>query len=113
MQGEKCTRYGDLGDYVVKVAAAKRPVAILMENVPLFVDHKRPWYQIMKDALSDAGYVCTFNVLSACHFGLPQHRSRAFIVAVREDVPGAPFEFPSSPRREKVTLRSCLLPAGS
>lgn len=113
MQGEKCSKYGDLGGYVVKVAAAKRPIAILMENVPMFVHHTKPWYQNMKDALSEAGYVCSFNILSAWDFGLPQHRSRAFIVAMREDVPGAPFDFPRSPQGVQVTLRSCLLPADS
>lgn len=111
--GDKCPKHGDLGGYVVKVAAAKRPVAILMENVPMFVHHKKPWYQNLKDALSEAGYVCSFKLFSAWDFGLPQHRSRAFIVAVREDVPGGPFKSPPPPQEGQVTLRSCLLPAGS
>lgn len=111
--GEDCPKHGDLGGYVVKIAAAKRPVAVLLENVPMFFSNGQPWYNNMVGAFKEAGYVCRYSILSACDFGLPQQRRRGLIVAVREDVPGLPFKFPLPPKRRPVTLRSALLPADS
>lgn len=112
-KGEHDPKYGDLGGYVVKVAAAKRPVAVLLENVPMFFNGGRPWFRHMVAAFAEAGYDCSHSILSAWDFGLPQHRRRGLIVAVRKDVPGVPFMFPLPPRRAQVTLRSALLPADS
>lgn len=67
----------------------------------------------MVTAFDKAGYVCCSNILAAWHFGLPQHRRRGFIVAVRKDVPGVPFKFPQSPQTGRVTLRNCLFAADS
>lgn len=111
--GEKCPKYGNLGGYVVKVAAVKRPVAVLLENVPGFFRDGKPYYKNMVDAFKEAGYVCHHNMIAAWEFGLPQHRRRGFIVAVRNDVPGVPFRFPRKPERKQVTLRSFLLAADS
>lgn len=112
-KGEHDPKYGDLGGYVVKMAAAKRPVAVLLENVPMFFNGGRPWFRHMVASFAEAGYDCSHSILSAWDFGLPQHRRRGLIVAVRKDVPGVPFMFPLPPRRAQVTLRSALLPADS
>lgn len=67
----------------------------------------------MAAAFTEAGYDCSHSILSAWDFGLPQHRKRGLIVAVRKDAPGVPFKFPLPPHRTQVTLRSALLPADS
>lgn len=67
----------------------------------------------MVAAFEQAGYVCRYNILSAWDFGLPQHRRRGFVVAVRKDVTGVPFKFPPTPQGSQVTLRSFLLAADS
>lgn len=109
MLGEKCEEYGDLGGYVVKIAAAKRPVAVLLENVEMFFHLGKPWYRNLDDAFKKAGYICRYDILLAWEFGLPQHRRRGFIVAIREDVYGVPFEFPPIPYDKRVTIRELLL----
>nr|UYP39496.1 hypothetical protein [Diaporthe amygdali] len=111
--GESDPRYGDLGGYVVKVAALKRPVVVLLENVPGFFAHGRPYYESLKEKFDQAGYSCNYHVLQAWVFGLPQNRKRGFIVAIRKDVRETPFSFPEIPEGEGVTLRNSLLAADS
>lgn len=108
-EGDNCPLYGDLRRYIVEIAAAKRPVAVLLENVAFFFHPDKPWYRDLDDAFKKAGYVCCYNILSAGEFGLPQHRKRGFSVAVREDVPGLPFKFPPVPGGKRVTIRELLL----
>lgn len=107
--GGKDPKSGDLGGYVVKIAAVKRPVVVLLENVETFFEPKRHWYRDLDDAFKQAGYVCCYEILLAWDFGLPQHRRRGFMVAVREDVNGAPFKFPPAPMGKPVTIRESLL----
>lgn len=111
--GESCPKFGDLYRYIIEIAAAKRPVAVLLENVDYFFHYSRPWYQNLEDAFSKAGYVCCPRLLSADEVGVAQHRRRGFIVAVRADVPGAPFMFSPVPVVERVTVRQVLLPVDS
>lgn len=107
--GEKDPKHGDLGGYVVKIAAVKRPGVVLLENVETFFDPKRHWYKDLDDAFKQAGYVCCYDILLAWEFGVPQHRRRGFMVAVREDLNGVPFKFPPAPVGKAVTMRELLL----
>lgn len=107
--GEKDPKNGDLGGYFVKITAVKRPVVVLLENVEAFFDPKRHWYKDLEDAFKQAGYVCCYDILLAWEFGLPQHRRRGFIVAVRQDMNGVPFKFPAAPVGKPVTIRDSLL----
>lgn len=79
----------------------------------MFFHGGRPWFRNMESAFTEAGYDCGYSISSAGDFGLPQHRKRGLIVAVRKDVPGVPFKFPPPPQAAQVTLRSVLLPADS
>ncbi|KAL1855889.1 hypothetical protein Daus18300_010867 [Diaporthe australafricana] len=112
-KGDDDPEYGDLGSYVVKIAEAKRPVLVLLENVPGFFTTLRGWYKKLKARFEVAGYRCSYDLLTAPAFNLPQARKRGFIVAVREDIHPVPFTFPPAPEEKKVALRGFLLPAGS
>lgn len=70
---------------VVAAAEAGRPRAIVVENVPAF----RRWvlYPSWIDALTRLGYATAEHVLDAADFGVPQHRVRLFVVAVRARAP--------------------------
>jgi len=78
---------GNLFFEALRIAKEKKPKYVLMENVPGLLNHdKRRTISIMAKSLSDAGYCVDFTILTSTDFGLPQKRSRVFIVGVLEGV---------------------------
>lgn len=114
-KGAADSRYGDLPRYLIKVLEAKRPLVVLLENVPAFfstLDQTgAKHYELMKKDLERIHYRCAYKLYAAQYFGLPQHRVRGFLVAIREDVDSNPFQFPPPPVLDNpgVTVRSILL----
>lgn len=70
---------------VVSCAEYHRSAAIVVENVPEFVD----WtlYPVWCDALRRLGYSLTSMVLDAADHGVPQHRRRLILVGTRSRSP--------------------------
>lgn len=84
---------------VIRIAAARQPSLILLENVEAFATHDagKTADQAM-DALAAIGYAVSMQVLNSALFGVPQQRERLFMVAQRLDccLPHrAPFVFPA------------------
>ena len=71
----------------MRIARAKKPKVIFMENVKGLVGHDggRTLDTIIQVA-SDSGYYVDFNVLNSRYFGVAQRRERFFLVGVREDL---------------------------
>ena len=93
---------------VVRVARAKRPAALLLENVPnlLRVGNGHAMHSIV-GALRAIGYTARAHVLNARAFGVPQHRERLFIAAFRAPAAAQRFAWPAP--RPPVTLRSAAV----
>lgn len=68
----------------VRIALACAPRAVLFENVPAARNH--PTWKAAEKALQEAGYSARTFLLNASDYGVPQHRRRAFLLAVRGDV---------------------------
>jgi DNA-cytosine methyltransferase len=84
----------DLFRYFLDFALLMQPKAILIENVPQMVTaHRGATVAEIKRTLGRVGYNVTWQVLNASHYGVPQARRRAFVVATRADV--RPFEWPT------------------
>lgn len=64
---------------VISCVEARRPGAVLVENVPEFLE----WdlYEVWKLALERYGYAVTESVFDSADFGVPQERRRAFVLA--------------------------------
>lgn len=88
----------------------QHPEAILMENVTEWL--KANEFEHLQTTLAELGYHLSSRTYEASRFGLPQHRTRVFMVAVKKSFSQEPFEFPPEPltREEasKVTLRQFL-----
>lgn len=78
---------------IAEVAKELRPTFVVVENVPAFL-RRRVWDPDSKTPLSAAKILCNrlesdYRVYAAvvdlCEFGIPQHRSRAFLTLVRKD----------------------------
>ena len=106
-KGFRDTR-GTLFFNIEKILEARKPKAFLLENVRGLVNHdKGKTFEIIKDALSSKeklNYNIFYKVLNAKDFGLPQNRSRIFIVGFKDKTD---FSFPS-PLNVETKLSSIL-----
>ncbi|MFE9400278.1 DNA cytosine methyltransferase [Streptomyces sp. NPDC006530] len=69
------------------MASYIRPRVLLLENIPAFL--KAAKFEAervrVREAVADLGYELTASVLTATDFGVPQHRSHAFLIAMAAD----------------------------
>lgn len=78
---------GTLFFEIARIAQAKRPKALLLENVKGLVGHDRgKTLDTIVQTLNDIGYTVDFEVLNSKYFGVPQNRERIFIIGIRDDL---------------------------
>lgn len=79
---------------VFRILIDKKPKIVMLENVPnILNDHKTMEY--IAASMANAGYVSHQELLKACDYGLPTHRKRLYIVAIRKDMAGSDtFTYP-------------------
>lgn len=78
-QGFDDTR-GTLFFEVARIAAAKRPALLFLENVQNLLSHDKGWtFETILEVLDDIGYDVSWTVLNSANFGVPQSRNRVFI----------------------------------
>ncbi len=86
----------DLLKAAVWLATEIQPRAIMLENVPHLV--KAPRFAEVRDFVQEelkrCGYICTWRILDAQHFGVPQRREHGVLVALRPEDSDR-FEWPS------------------
>ena len=96
---------GQLAFQMVRFADQLRPAAVLIEQVPKFLDTRATHDMTMADVLAEEfsriGYGLRATVLDAADCGVPQKRRRALIVAVPS---GQAFEFPLVGSRQPTTV---------
>lgn len=91
MKGFEDTR-GTLFFEIVRILAAKKPQALLLENVKQLVGHdKGRTLRIILAQLQALGYRPYWKILNALDFGLPHKRERVYIVGFRDNYE---FRFP-------------------
>ena len=72
---------GTLFFEIARLAAAKRPAYLLLENVPgLLSHHKIKTYADILSALDELGYYVEWAVLNSANFHVPQSRRRVFLI---------------------------------
>ncbi len=86
---------GDLFFEFVRVLREARPKAFIFENVRGVLSHDegRSW-DSMSRALRESGYSIHFEVLNSRDYGIPQNRSRLFVVGLRNKKDA--YRFPTS-----------------
>lgn len=89
---------GGLFNEIVRIAVAKRPRVMILENAAGLISHDEGrTARTVQRELVRLGYAVSRRVLNAADFGSPQQRQRVFIVATRVDVSQSetlPFLFP-------------------
>jgi DNA (cytosine-5)-methyltransferase 1 len=88
-----------------RIAEVLTPRAVLLENVPdLAVWDNGAIIVNFCEALRELGFIVNAAVLNAFEHGVPQHRSRLFVVGIR---PGADFHWPRA-SRVRPTIRDAI-----
>jgi DNA (cytosine-5)-methyltransferase 1 len=69
--------------HYLEYVEALLPVAILVENVPDVLNYGGiNIFELISSALAHLGYECRYGMLNSVHYGVPQMRERAFLLAV-------------------------------
>lgn len=84
----------DLWRVWLRVVLAVRPNAVLLENVPdMALGDDLSVVRKIVEALQDAGYETHLDIVEAPEYGVPQHRQRMILVALRDEK--RPFTWPT------------------
>jgi DNA (cytosine-5)-methyltransferase 1 len=96
---------GTLFFHILRIAKAKRPSCLVLENVKHFANHDGGnTLRVVVEALEEIGYSVSVEVINAVDFGLPQNRDRTIIVASL----GGLFNFSGLIRSPRVSVASVL-----
>ena len=105
---------GTLFKEVVEICENHKPKVVFCENVKgLLIHDKGRTLQVIKGAFEEIGYHFYYTVLNSKDFGVPQHRERLYMIALRNDIVARlsrgnekwSFPFPK-PSGKNVTLQS-------
>jgi len=67
---------------ILRIVKAKKPNALLLENVKHLSKHDGGrTLETIKRSLEELGYMFSWKVMNAAHFGVPQNRERTIMVA--------------------------------
>jgi DNA (cytosine-5)-methyltransferase 1 len=87
---------GTLFFEIARIIDAKKPKAILLENVSHLLKHDDgKTFKKIEETIKDLGYSFYYKILKASDFGLPQNRPRLFMVGFKDDL-SQNFLFPNS-----------------
>ena len=64
------------------------PLALVLENVPDMLNFggRHNIAEEVCEVLSERGYSCVYTLLNSAHYGVPQMRDRAFVLAIRREL---------------------------
>lgn len=96
---------GNLFFEITRIAEAKKPKVIFLENVANLLEHDDgKSFLTVYNALAPQGYVFRYQVMDAIEYSnIPQYRTRIFIVAFQDEIACNKFAFP-----EKIELTAQL-----
>lgn len=93
---------GNLFFEVGKVIDAKQPKIVFLENVANLTEHnKGKTFNVIHNELAGRGYYIRYIIADVCDYGVPQHRTRTYIVAFKDKSACDAFGFPEKRPLEK------------
>lgn len=96
---------GNLFFEVGKVMDAKKPQIVFLENVANLTEHDNgKTFNVIHNELAGRGYYIRYIIADACDYGIPQHRTRTYIVAFKDKLVCDSFCFPEKvPLKKRIT----------
>lgn len=93
---------GNLFFEIMRIADAIKPQIIFLENVANLVEHdKGRTFNVIHNELVSRGYYLRYLVADACDYGIPQHRTRTYLLAFRSVEQCESYRFPDKIELEK------------
>lgn len=93
---------GNLFFEIGQVIDAKHPSIVFLENVANLTEHDHgKTFNVIHNELAGRGYYIRYLIADACDYGVPQHRTRTYIVAFANRVACERFTFPEKVPLEK------------
>lgn len=93
---------GNLFFEIGKVIDAKHPSIVFLENVANLTEHDYgKTFNVIHNELAGRGYYIRYLIADACNYGVPQHRTRTYIVAFKDRIACERFTFPETVPLEK------------
>ena len=98
----------DLFPEMIRLVREANPKAVMIENVrgifdSVFDDYRKK----IRRSLEDLGYIVDWRLLNASHYGVPQLRPRAVLVAIKSEVAEF-FSWPERPASQAPTVGEVL-----
>ena len=111
---ELATNSGNLFFRIAEIIEARKPKALLLENVKNLKNHDNGnTFRVIEDTLTKLGYHIKTEVLnSMTHGNMPQNRERIFIVGFLDESKRDKFEFPGMKILQfafGLSLTTCLI----
>ena len=109
-EGFKDQTRGTLFHDICTLAETHQPKVLFLENVPNLVKHDNGnTFRVIQERLDELGYDVKWSILSPHKFGIPQVRTRVYIVAIRKDLAkGRAYTFPSEHTESTLDVRTVL-----
>ena len=93
---------GNLFFEIMRIADTVKPQIIFLENVANLVEHdKGRTFNVIHNELVSRGYYLRYMVADACDYGIPQHRTRTYLLAFRDVDQCESYHFPEKVKLEK------------
>lgn len=93
---------GNLFFEIMRITDAVNPQIIFLENVANLVEHdKGRTFNVIHNELVSRGYYLRYMVADACDYGIPQHRTRTYLLAFRDVHQCESYHFPEKVKLEK------------
>ena len=97
---------GNLFFEIGKVIDAKHPSIVFLENVANLTEHDHgKTFNVIHNELARRGYFIRYLVADACDYGIPQHRTRTYIVAFSDRTACESFTFSEKSSARKTNNR--------
>lgn len=93
---------GNLFFEIMRIADAKKPKIIFLENVANLTEHDNgKTFNRIHNEFSERDYFIRYLIADACNYGILQHRTRTYIVAFRDYETCNSFRFPEEQPLQK------------
>lgn len=93
---------GNLFFEIMRIADVVMPPIIFLENVANLTEHDNgKTFNVIHNELVSRGYSIRYIIADACDYGVPQHRTRTYIVAFKSQAACDAFSFPEKSKARK------------
>lgn len=93
---------GNLFFEIMRIADVLQPPVIFLENVANLTEHDNgKTFNVIHNELASRDYFIRYIIADACNYGIPQHRTRTYIVVFKSQEACEAFRFPAECNLEK------------